>query len=148
MRLDISTGELEIAPSVLIYPGMPRRVFGEQTQFKPEVWITHDDEPVAYRLKVPLSDGKKRQEIILILFFSLRDDHPLVRWDLQPAGKFDGEQKRLEGKYTELAREWFKKNFKIGLPINRSWGSIDAAYDPHNLTTVINFTTENIGKNQ
>lgn len=139
MRLDISTGELEIIPTVQIYPGMPRQVFEQQAITEPDVWIMRGGQPVAYRLKVPITNGKKRQELILITYFSLQDNCPLIRWELKPADNFDGAQKRPEGKFTKLAREWFKKNFKVDLPIVRPWGDIDAAYDPHNLETVIIF---------
>lgn len=136
MNLNMTTGELEISPNIRIYPGM---TFADlnKNDVNWEVWITSGDDPIAYRTIIPASEETHGQKIILITYFAPQGKKELTEWNLKPMGKFTGTQKKIEGKNTKAARTWFKERFKADLPLNYPWGSIDAAYDAHNLSTLV-----------
>jgi hypothetical protein len=135
MNLNPETGELAIPPHIRIFP---RMTFAELNteDIAWEVWITHNSLPVAYRTIIN-DHPNKGEKLILITYFSADQNRELTEWNLKPIGKFTGAQKTVEGKHTKKARAWFKDKFHIELPINRPWGSIDAAYDVHNSSTLI-----------
>lgn len=138
MLLNISSGELQIDNSIRLYPGMTRRdLLSQSPTWK--IWTTAGTEPSSYRLvlnETPEVGGKR---LIVIVFFA-PNDGPMLEWNLKPMGEFNGPQNKPEGKYTKAARAWFQSVCGVELPVNRDWGSIDAAYDMHNLTTLIIFT--------
>lgn len=136
MNLNLTTGELEILPAIRIYPGMTLSDLNRE-DVDWEVWITNGTDPIAFRTIIPASQSTHGEKLILLTFFSPDGGKELTEWNLKPMGKFTGTQKKIEGKNTKAARTWFKERFNADLPLNRPWGSIDAAYDAQNLSTLI-----------
>lgn len=136
MKFNINTGELTIPPLLHLYRGMKRKDMLSQ-ELSWEVWMEIQCQPTSYRALLPMPDRRSGKKIIIVVFFDLNDG-PLTEWDMQPLdGQLDGPQKRPEGRYTKLARAWFREIFGIDLPKGGDWGDIDAAHDVRNQTTSI-----------
>jgi hypothetical protein len=135
MNFDVTTGALQVAPTIELRRGMTRSEL-LSLSLPWEVWISYMDTPTVYRAIFPSVVGGGREVLVLSADISLTSEI-LTGWCTKPFGKMRGPQARPEGKYTKEARAWFKKATGVALPQHGEWGAIDAAHDPHNLTTEI-----------
>lgn len=134
MKLNIENGTLRIGGSIIAFKKMRRIDLISQNQ-KWEEWIKHEDEVMAYKIKIKDKELRKNNLIIICYFFE--NDGVIKFWDFGPENCMNGFQSKPEGKYTKKMRLWFLNKFNMALPQKLAWGEIDAFYDPHNLTTSV-----------
>jgi hypothetical protein len=136
MNFDVTTGALQVTPTIELRRGMTRSEL-LSLSCPWEVWIDYEGTPVCYRAIFPIVNAGKTEKMIFIVDVSYHEG-VVTAWNFGPYSKWRGAQARPEGKHTKEARVWFKKATGVSLPQHGAWGAIDAGHDPHNLTTEIN----------
>lgn len=133
MAFDPADGSLILADGLLLHRGL-RRADLAHGGHAWEEWLHYGGEPVRYHCLG--RDTRSREAWVLVVLF-WPGDGPLRGWDLAPRQAMHGAQSRPEGRHTRALREWFRQRHGADLPCRGAWGDIDAAHDPHNLTTSV-----------
>lgn len=135
MPLNPDTGLFQITQSLALRPGMTHDALLAQPA-EWEEWLHDNDAPVAYRYVFDMPTTGKPEKTVLIVEF----DGPkgvIAAWNISPWELMEGYQAKPEGRFTKTMREWFEFRHDTALPLVRPWGRVNAAYDPHNQTTMV-----------
>lgn len=133
MTIDPQTGALQLPGCTIVSASTTKASLAGN--WEPWLYDQHDA-VTGYRLV--MSKLYQAQQGYLIIIFDSADQGHVRQWLLTIDSLIDKSQAKLEGKMTTRARAWFKEFSGIDLPLSASWGTVDAAYDPHNMSTYIN----------
>lgn len=132
MIIDPRTGTLQLSDEAIVSANTTRAALSGDW----EPWLfDQQNMPSGYRLVMDkLYQG---QQGYLIIMFDSAGRGQVSRWLLTIDSLLDKKQSKPEGKMTAHARTWFKEFSGVRLPLSAPWGALDAAYDPHNMSTYI-----------
>jgi len=137
MQLDTYDGTLELA-GITLGTATTREMLIKGSRLW-EGWPEKSDGRTTSYRTIISTKKEKAGDIYIIADFSgaFITDAVLCSWRFAPEKLMMGIQKKVEGAITKNLRTWFYEKTHIQLPVSGSWGHIDAAYDPHNLTGTI-----------
>jgi hypothetical protein len=139
MKFNCDTGIFNLSDNLTLSPKMSKKEILAQNVVWEEWFPKTDGVAFNYRTVIDLKGINGNEKIAVIINFNgtSLSDSSLKSWLRAPIHKFSGVQTKPESKITKNLRTWFKSKTSASLPANGSWGSIDAAYDPHNQTAEV-----------
>lgn len=133
MYIDNSIGSLCFDNKLVLSPFITKNEIMKNVNLTWEEWPTKVNDANTYRTIFNIEKNSQGPIYLIITFTRHNVGKDIIdSWRLAPKGLLLGEQKKRVGKVTKNLRKWFKEKSNGVLPVYGKWGSIDAAYDPHN----------------